>query len=122
MEIEMPEATGLTERDCRCAFGEACPCRTMGLSPRQRQTLHRLMVGDSEKEAARALGTSQHTLHVYVKQLYLEFGVSSRGELLARILAEVCAARTEQQPRVLPVRSSVWSHARSTRRATGGRE
>jgi DNA-binding NarL/FixJ family response regulator len=34
-----------------------------------------------EKQIAAELGISQHTVHVYVKQLYRKFGVSSRPEL-----------------------------------------
>ncbi len=53
------------------------------LSPRLRQTLGRLLVGDSEKQIARHLGVSPHTVHVYVKRLYRHYKVCSRGELLA---------------------------------------
>jgi DNA-binding CsgD family transcriptional regulator len=53
------------------------------LSPRMRQTLARLVAGDSETEAATRLGVSPHTVHVYVKSLYRRLGVSSRGELFA---------------------------------------
>ena len=58
------------------------------MSPRQRQTLRRLLAGDSEKQVAINLGVSRHTVHVYVKALYRHFEVASRGELLARCLAE----------------------------------
>jgi DNA-binding CsgD family transcriptional regulator len=54
------------------------------LSPRLRQTLQSLLAGASEKQVAMKLGLSQHTVHVYVKALYKRYGVSSRGELLAR--------------------------------------
>jgi DNA-binding CsgD family transcriptional regulator len=57
------------------------------LSPRLRQTLARLLAGDSEKQIARSLGVSQHTVHVYVKRLYLHYKVSSRGELLSRFVS-----------------------------------
>ena len=56
------------------------------LSPRMRQTLDRLLVGDSEKQIARHLGVSKHTVHVYVKALYRGFEVCSRGELLAKFV------------------------------------
>ena len=56
---------------------------TSGLSPRQAETLNLLLQGQSEKQVARALGVSVHTVHVYVKALYRRFGVSSRAELLA---------------------------------------
>ena len=55
-----------------------------GLSPRHIQTLDRLLAGDSEKQIARHLGISQHTIHVYVKGLYRRFEVNSRAELLAK--------------------------------------
>jgi DNA-binding CsgD family transcriptional regulator len=56
------------------------------MSPRMRQTLERLLAGDSEKEIAARFGRSRHTVHVYVKKLYQRFGVSSRGELFARFV------------------------------------
>jgi len=56
------------------------------LSPRMRQTLERLLAGDSEKQIAAKLAVSPHTVHVYVKELYRGFEVSSRGELLARFV------------------------------------
>jgi DNA-binding CsgD family transcriptional regulator len=54
------------------------------LPRRQRQTLELLLAGDAEKQIAARLSISRHTVHVYVKSLYKRFGVSSRGELLAR--------------------------------------
>lgn len=54
------------------------------LPPRMRQTLQRLLAGDSEKQIAQHLGRSRHTVHVYVKAIYKRFGVCSRSELLAR--------------------------------------
>lgn len=56
------------------------------LSPRMRQTLDRLLIGDSEKQIAAHLGVSKHTIHVYVKALYKGFDVCSRGELLAKFV------------------------------------
>ena len=53
------------------------------LSGRQTDVLHLLLRGMSEKEVARELGVSTHTVHTHVKKLYAEFDVSSRGELLA---------------------------------------
>lgn len=54
------------------------------LSPRQREVLRCLLEGDSEKQAARRLNISPLTVHDHVKALHKRFGVSSRGELLAR--------------------------------------
>jgi DNA-binding CsgD family transcriptional regulator len=58
----------------------------VGLSPRMRQTLQCLIEGDSERQTALKLKISQHTVHVYVKQLYKRFNANSRGELLARFV------------------------------------
>ena len=54
------------------------------LPNRLRDVLLCLMKGDSEKQAARRLTISRHTVHDYVKSLHAHFGVHSRGELLAR--------------------------------------
>ena len=54
------------------------------LSRRMEQTLRSLLGGDSEKQVAAKLGLSQHTVHVYVKQLYKKYAVSTRAELLAK--------------------------------------
>jgi DNA-binding NarL/FixJ family response regulator len=64
------------------------PDQLPNLSPRMRQTLERLLLGDSEKQIAAHLGVSRHTVHVYVKALYKGFGVCSRGELLARFVRQ----------------------------------
>ena len=56
------------------------------LPPRARQTLERLLAGDSEKQAAAHLGISRPTVHQYVTVIYRHFCVSSRAELLARFI------------------------------------
>jgi len=56
------------------------------LPPRLRSTLDRLLLGDSEKQAALALGLSKATVHEYIGLLYHRFGVNSRGELMAACL------------------------------------
>lgn len=61
-------------------------CNDPHLSPRQRQTLQCLLAGDSEKEVANKLQISRHTVHIYVKELYKRYQVSSRSELLAKCL------------------------------------
>ena len=58
---------------------------TSALPPRLTQTLNELLAGSSEKQIAQKLELSQHTVHNYVKALHQRFGVSSRGELLARV-------------------------------------
>lgn len=48
-----------------------------------REVLDQLKVGRSEKEIARAIGRSPHTVHSHVKTIYRHFNVRSRSELLA---------------------------------------
>jgi DNA-binding CsgD family transcriptional regulator len=67
-------------------FGDGVAAHTTGLSRRMRQTLELLVRGDSERQIALKLKISQHTVHVYVKQIYKRFNANSRGELLARFI------------------------------------
>jgi DNA-binding CsgD family transcriptional regulator len=56
------------------------------LPPRVRDVLNCLLDGDSEKQVATRLRLSRETVHQYVKVLYRHYQVSSRAELLARVL------------------------------------
>ena len=56
-----------------------------GVGARERDVLHHLRNGQSEKEVARAMKLSAHTVHDYVKRLHQHFGVASRGELLSTV-------------------------------------
>jgi DNA-binding NarL/FixJ family response regulator len=64
--------------------GESGAARARDLPPRLRQALTQLLRGASEADIAGELRISPHTVHDYVKQLYSEFGVSSRAELFCR--------------------------------------
>lgn len=67
------------------AVVEALNGPTRQLSRQLRRTLARLVDGDSEKQIARRMNLSKHTVHDYVKELHKRFDVSSRGELLAAV-------------------------------------
>jgi len=56
------------------------------LSPQLRRTLLLLLGGHSEKQVAREMDLSRHTVHDYVKQLYSRMKVNARSELLALFL------------------------------------
>lgn len=58
------------------------------LPPRLKAVLRQLLMGNSEKQAAKALGLTTTTVHTYVKALYRQYDVSSRGELLARFVRQ----------------------------------
>lgn len=56
-----------------------------GLTPRMRDVLNGLMVGESEKQMAARLGLSRHTVNRHVQRIYRYYGVTSRGRLLAAL-------------------------------------
>lgn len=56
------------------------------LPARVRETLTYLLEGDSEKQIASRMGLSRPTVHQYVTALYRHYGVTSRAELLVRVL------------------------------------
>ncbi len=60
--------------------------RLASLTLRRVQVLDRLLYGDSEKQIAFAMDLSKATVHEHVLAVYRHFGVSSRGELLARFI------------------------------------
>jgi DNA-binding CsgD family transcriptional regulator len=59
------------------------------LQPRLKKVMKHLLEGDSEKQVAYKLKLSPHTVHEYVKNLYAELGVNSRGELLAQFVGKI---------------------------------
>ncbi|MEO6434979.1 MAG: helix-turn-helix transcriptional regulator [Tepidisphaeraceae bacterium] len=59
------------------------------LQPRLKKVMKCLLEGDSEKQVAYKLKLSPHTVHEYVKDLYSELGVNSRGELLAQFVGKL---------------------------------
>jgi DNA-binding CsgD family transcriptional regulator len=64
-----------------------------GLRARVREALDHVVRGGSEKEVAARMGVGVGTVHDYVKQIHRHFGVSTLGELLARLRAADARAR-----------------------------
>lgn len=58
------------------------------LGPREQQITQLIARGFSTAEIAQRLCLSQHTVRDYVKSVFEKVGVSSRGELVARLFAE----------------------------------
>lgn len=69
--------------------------KSLRLSPRERQVLVYLLQGMSLKEIAVAGKLSKHTIGDYVKNVYKQFGVHSRGELQAIFL--VCTTESGEE-------------------------
>ncbi len=61
---------------------------TNQLSAAQQRVLVRLLNGLSEKDAARSLKLSPHTIHNHVRDIYSILNVHSRAELLALLLKQ----------------------------------
>ena len=59
-----------------------------GLSPRERDVVRAIARGMSSADIAGELFLSPHTVRDYVKQVFEKVGVSSRGELVAKLFAE----------------------------------
>ena len=60
----------------------------LGLSPRECGIVRAVFDGASEKDTARDLGLSPHTVHTYLWRVYRKLHVQSREELLVRVFAE----------------------------------
>lgn len=58
------------------------------LTPRERQVLGAIARGESTNEVAAALFLSPHTVRDHVKTIFEKVGVSSRGELVARLFGD----------------------------------
>ena len=56
------------------------------LSPAQKRVLESLLTGLSEKEVAKILRISHHTVHNHVREIYSRLDVNSRAELMAKLL------------------------------------
>lgn len=70
------------------------------LAPRVQATMRCLLTGASDKEIAQRLRISPHTVRQYVKVIFRAYGVSSRGQLIARELTRSPAqARIDAQRR-----------------------
>jgi DNA-binding CsgD family transcriptional regulator len=68
-----------------CDGDDDAPMRAP-LSPRQRQTLALVLDGLCDKEIAERLGISRYTVNQYTKVIYRYYAVTSRAQLLARVL------------------------------------
>ena len=59
-----------------------------GLSPRERDVVRAIARGSSTPDIAAELFLSPHTVRDYIKSVFEKVGVSSRGELIAKLFAE----------------------------------
>lgn len=64
---------------------ESLDATLASLPLRHRKVLSCLLAGRSERETADELMLSNQTVHTYVKEIYLHFGVNRRAQLLAKL-------------------------------------
>jgi DNA-binding NarL/FixJ family response regulator len=64
-------------------FHKSVPEHIEQLTPREREILLLLLAGESEKQIAAQLSRSINTVHTFVRQIYRQYEVSSRGELMS---------------------------------------
>lgn len=59
---------------------------TPTLTHHQRHVLRYLLTGRTDKEIARSVGNSAESLGKTARLIYAKFGVSRRGELMAKLM------------------------------------
>jgi DNA-binding CsgD family transcriptional regulator len=62
--------------------------RRLNLSPRELEIVAHVLADEKESTIALGLAISSHTVHTFLKRLYLKLGVTSRVELVMRVFAE----------------------------------
>jgi len=82
-----PNVAVLLERSSRAMVSLSDMCAQFQLTPREQQTLELLSVGLCTKEIASTMQISANTAKVYVRMVMAKMGVSSRLEVLAKILS-----------------------------------
>ena len=81
----------------KVAEGENLP---YGLTRRQQDIMERIVTGQTEREVAKQLGLSYHTIHEHVRKAYAKLGLKNRVEAVNRFLGE--QSRTVE-PEAAPV-------------------
>jgi DNA-binding NarL/FixJ family response regulator len=67
------------------------------LTPREQDITRAVARGLSNQEIAGALHLSPHTVRDHLKAVFAKVGVSSRGELVAKVFAEHYAPRMHER-------------------------
>ncbi len=69
-----------------------------GMTQREQRVLEQRGRGNKGVGMAEALARSPHTIHDHVKSLHRKLNVSSRGELIARVLGHIGASDVSNAP------------------------
>lgn len=65
-----------------------CLSKQLKLSRREMQIVRAIFARKKESTIARSLRISPHTVHTYLKRLYIKLNVATRAELVAAVLCE----------------------------------
>ncbi len=69
-----------------------------GLTPREAQLVELIAVGYSTEDIAEALDISTATVRTHIRAIFNEVGVSTRAELVARIMAKILRMIPHKKP------------------------
>lgn len=64
------------------------PTTLSGLSPRELEVVHELQTGSSNKEIARALDMTEHTVKFHLRNIFTKLGVDRRAHVLAKTMPQ----------------------------------
>ncbi len=78
----------------------ACIARRLNLSPRELEIVAHVLADEKESTIALGLAISSHTVHTFLKRLYLKLGVTSRVELVMRVFAEFASLSRQGSLRI----------------------
>jgi DNA-binding NarL/FixJ family response regulator len=90
------------------AFVETAPPRVINatgeemLTPREKDVVRLVADGFGNREIARQLGLSSHTIRNYLFNIFEKLGVSSRAELILYVLASASAGKSKPAQRISP--------------------
>ena len=59
----------------------------LALSPREVEVCREAVLGNADKQIARALGVSSRTIETHMKRLHEKLDIRNRAELVARVVA-----------------------------------
>jgi DNA-binding NarL/FixJ family response regulator len=78
------------------SHGWAYVCTALRLSPREKQILQAVFDDQKEDAIAHELGISPHTVNTYFQRMYAKLHVSSRPQLILRVMAEYLIFASDQ--------------------------
>jgi LuxR family maltose regulon positive regulatory protein len=110
-EVGVPEVAQHLERlRTQCGAGLETNSLLGRLSPREREILHALTAGGSNKQVARDLGVTKDAIKFHLKNVFRKLGVHSRGAALALVHSRSIEAPFRGERRYLPRKTSTYPH------------